>query len=515
MLKEAAVEREPAAAPSLDLGSRAGVARNAFNLVLGQVSTTALAIVFSAALGRALGARDFGLYFLISSFSTFAYVVVDWGQQFYVIREVARSPARGGELLGTTLVLRVAGAIAISLPAGLLGWALGYDARTCWFSVAFIAATIPWAASQGYTMMFRGRDCMGLEAAVSVVNKAVTLALALVALALGAGVGGVVVAQALAGVAAVVVAARLHRRVARGPVRFDAKTAKEVIAGGTAIVTMMIAASVQPYLDAIILSKLVPGEAVGSYGAAKNIMGTLIAPSLIIGAAAFPRLSRAAVDVPTFNAEVRATLRPMLFLGALAGVGTWVCADAAIALIYGQRNFGPAGMILKIFAPGLFLLFIDVLFGNALTALGRSTAFSLAKVVSVAISTGLDLLLIPWFQQRTGNGGMGAVLAFVASEVVVFAGSALFLPRHCLGKAVVLDIARALLAGGITAFLFEALPPLPIFVAVPACVAAFALCALALGLVRRSDVTVLIAALRQKVAPAPAIVEETPGTPAV
>ena len=501
------MQGEPATQEPLDLGSRASVARNAFNLVIGQVSTTALAIVLSAALGRSLGARDFGLYFLISSFSTFAYVVVDWGQQFYVIREVARTPSRGGELLGTTLVLRVAGSIAISLPAGLVAWGLGYDARTCWFSVGFIAATIPWAASQGFTMMFRGRDRMGLEAMVSVVNKSVTLALALVALALGTGVGGVVVAQALAGGVAVVVAARLHRRIATGRVRFDAGTAREVMAGGTAIVTMMVAASVQPYLDAIILSKLVPGEAVGWYGAAKNIMGTLIAPSLIIGAAAYPRLSRAAFDVPTFNNEVRATLRPMLFLGALAGVGTWLCADAAIALVYGQKSFGPAGMILKIFAPGLFLLFIDVLFGNALTALGRSTAFSVAKVTSVVISTGLDLVLIPWFQRRTGNGGEGAVLAFVASEVVVFAGAAMLLPRRCLGKAVVIDLLRALGAGGLTAVLFGALPPLPIYVGAPACVVAYSLCALALGLVRRSDVTLLLAGIRQKVAPRPALVE--------
>jgi len=56
--------------------------------------------VFSAALGRSLGARDFGVYFLITSFATFAYVIVDWGQQFYVIREVARSPDRGSNCWG-------------------------------------------------------------------------------------------------------------------------------------------------------------------------------------------------------------------------------------------------------------------------------------------------------------------------------------------------------------------------------------------------------------------------------
>jgi len=52
------------------------IARNAFHLVLGQVMTNALAIIFSAALGRTLGAGNFGIYFLIGSFSTFAYALV-------------------------------------------------------------------------------------------------------------------------------------------------------------------------------------------------------------------------------------------------------------------------------------------------------------------------------------------------------------------------------------------------------------------------------------------------------
>src|SRR5437899_11533970 len=80
------------ASSGIDLGPRGAVARNAFHLVLGQAVTTALAIVLSAALGRSLGAADFGLYFLASAGSTFAYVVVDWGQQFYVIRYVAVWP---------------------------------------------------------------------------------------------------------------------------------------------------------------------------------------------------------------------------------------------------------------------------------------------------------------------------------------------------------------------------------------------------------------------------------------
>jgi O-antigen/teichoic acid export membrane protein len=480
----------------------ATIARNAFNLVLGQVATTALAIVFSAALGRSLGARDFGLYFLITSFSTFAYVLVDWGQQFYVIREVARSPERGSQLLGTALALRAAGAALVAVPTGLVTWALGYDERTCWFSVAFIGVSLPFFLAQSYGMVFRGRDRMGLDAWVSVVNKLAILAAALAALALGTGLAGVVAAQAAAGLVALALAAQLYRRVTTGLLRYSAQTAREVMAGGSALVTMLAAVSVQPYLDAIILSKLAPADAVGWFGAAKNIMGTLLAPAIILAAAEFPRLSRAASDLGSFALEVRSALRPILWLGALGGVGTYLFADLAIAIIYGQQHFGPAGTILKVYGPCLFLVFIDVLFGYALTAMGRATAFSVAKVGSVVLSTALDLILIPIFQRNTGNGGMGVVVAFAASEAVVFAGALFLLPRGSFGPGAALDVGRALGSAALTALLLRSLPPLPFYLGLPLCVIAFSLCSVALGLVRRTDARLLWALLRRDRGPA-------------
>ena len=184
-----------------DSGVRDGgvVARNALLLVIGQAATTALAIVFSAALGRSLGATDFGVYFLITTMSTFAYVVAEWGQPLFVIRQTAREPARSGDLLGTALALRVALSVAVTLPAALVAWALGYGARTIALLVLLILATLPLFLAQGYGMVFRARDQMGRDAAVSVANKAAALALALPALAMGAGIPGVIAALAVAG----------------------------------------------------------------------------------------------------------------------------------------------------------------------------------------------------------------------------------------------------------------------------------------------------------------------------
>ena len=82
-------------------------------------------------------------------------------------------------------------------------------------------------------------------------------------------------------------------------------------------------------------------------------------------------------------------------------------------------------MILQSVRFRIFLLFIDVLLGYSLFALGRVTAFSVAKAASLVVSTALEFVLIPIFEQRTGNGGIGVVVAFVASEFVVFGGAIL------------------------------------------------------------------------------------------
>lgn len=466
-------------------------------LLLGQVATTAIGIVFSAALGRSLGAGEFGIYFLIFSFGTFANVLADWGQQQYVIREIARAPERGSQVLGTALVLRAAGTTLLAVPAGVIAWLLGYDVKTRWLCVAFIGVTLPFFLAQGYGFVFRGRDRMGLDAWVSVANKIAALVFAIAALALGTGLYGVLVAQAAGGAVALTVAAGLYRRVSTGSLRFSFGVARELIAGGTALVTMTAAVAVQPYLDAVILSKLAPTDAVGWYGAAKNVMGTLVAPALILGAADFPRLSRAAGDRSKFQVEVRAALRPIAWIGGLGSVGTLLFADAAIAIIYGGRNFGPAGSILKIYALGLFLLFIDVLFSFALTALGRVTALSIAKIASVVLSVLLELALIPVLQKNTGNGGLGVAIALAVSELAVLSGALLLLPRRSLGAGGALDIGRGVASAVLTALFFRFIPALPLYVGLPACVIVFCACSVAVGLVRRDDIQLVRALLRR------------------
>ncbi len=270
-----------------------------------------------------------------------------------------------------------------------------------------------------------------------------------------------------------------------------------ILKGGAPILAMTAAMSAQPYIDALILSRLAPGNVVGWFGAARNILGTIMAPATILGVAAYPRLARAFTEpFPALRREATSALRTIFILGCLAATGTYLFASTAVGLVYGTAGFGPAATVLKVFSPGLLLVFIDIVLGTIVYACGGATGFAIAKILSVAASAGLDLLLIPVFQARFGNGGIGAVVAFGASEVIVFAGALLVVPRGALSAMDLLDLLRALAAGGATILLFRVLGDITPFLAIPLCVVVFLVASLSMGLIRRSDVAEIARRIR-------------------
>jgi O-antigen/teichoic acid export membrane protein len=485
-------------APAAVAPARPGgaLARNAFFLLLGQIASTALSIAFSAALGRNLGAADFGVYFILVSMSTFAYVVVDWGQSAYLIREAARRPEAEDTLLGSALVFRSVGAAGVAVLTLLTASLLGYDARTQGLAGLTVVCALPLALSQPYGFLFRGRDRMDLDAIVTVSAKAITVGLAVPALILGGQLLSVVVVQGLGGAGALLVAILLARRIGLPSPRPSRATIRELLAGGAPIAMFFVAISVQPYIDAIVLSKLTPPPVVGWYGAARNIMGVLFAPASILATAAFPELSRAAADIPTLRRAIRRSLRPLLGLGALGAVGTYLFAGFAVTLIYGRGRFDPAIQVLQLFAPALLLFFIDILLGTVITAVGRTRELAAVKILSVAVSTGLALVMVPFFQTRFGNGGMGLVLAFGSTEVMMLAAYVWLAPPGAFEAAALLDLGRAVASGAATLALFSWLPPMAPWFALPASVVVFAGLALATGLVRWSEISSRLASLR-------------------
>jgi O-antigen/teichoic acid export membrane protein len=484
--------------------ARPGLARNAFHLGVGQIATTVLTMLLSAALARTLGAAEFGLLYLLNSIATFAYVFVDWGHGPYVTREIARHPERAGELMGSVLVVRFATAALMCGIAVSLTWMLGYEPRTRVYAALMILSWLPQFLALTYAWAFRGRERMEYDARIQMVLKFSHLVIAMGVLALGGRVLAFIPVAAAAGAITLVVARHFYRKLGLSSLFFSRATAWELLRDGAPMLAIALAVAVQPYIDANLLYKLAPTNVVGWFGASWVIAGTLVAPATILGATLYPRLSTVTGDEREFRRTLRTGLRPLLLVAVLGAVGTYLFAHVAIGLIYSERQFGPAADILRAFTPALMLIYVDMLLGYAILALGKATQLAKAKVIAVLVTTGVELVLIPFFQSRVGNGGIGVVLAMMCGELVMVT-SAMLLIRHVIDRGILFDFARALTAGILAILLFKALPQVTPFVGIPLCVVMFAALAMAVGLIGRADLAVVSSMLgRNRVMPATA-----------
>ena len=469
------------------------LARNAFFLLTSQVALSALSLILTAVLGRWLGVMEFGVYYLLASLSALVYVFVDWGQSAYLTRESACRRTDCGQLLGGALVYRIAVALMAALVTAALVKVVGYDGRTEFLIVLAVVCGLPLALSQAYGYVFRGRDRMDLDAAVNITGKALTVAVTVPALYLGGGLLTVVLLQVAGGVGALVLATFMSASIRVRAQRPERGILRELASNGTPIAVVFVAMAVQPFIDAVVLAKLAPVEVVGWYGAARTIMGVLIAPAPIVGTAVLPELSRVSASVKDLRLALHGTSRLMVGLGVLAAIGTLQFADAAVGLVYGRGDFDPAIAVLKTFAPVLPLLFIDILFANAIIAVGGNTKkIAIVKALSVAVATGLSVVLIPLCQSRLNNGGIGLVLAFGLTEIMMLTGLLCLLPRGTVGPYVLLAFLRAIVAGGSTMVIFWVLPSVTPWLAIPACVAVFLALAYATGLILRTDLARIV-----------------------
>jgi hypothetical protein len=129
------------------------------------------------------------------------------------------------------------------------------------------------------------------------------------------------------------------------------------------------------------------------------------------------------------------------------------------------------------------LLFVDILLGSAITAVGKTKEIAVIKALSVAISTGLAIPLVILCQARLGNGGIGLVLAFGFTEVLMLTAFFRLLPHGAVDRGMLLDLLRAAATAGATVGIFAVLPAMTPWLAVPTCIAVFLALALVSGLV--------------------------------
>ena len=477
------------------------IIRNVSHLGIGQIASTTLGILLSAVIGRALEPAQLGILYTVFALVSFTYVIVDWGQGTYLVREMARGRADEPKLIGSALFIRLAAVIVLSAVGFAVARPLGYSGEIVVLALLAMLSGIPATLFAPLSCSFRSKDRMDVDASASIIGKAATLVATAIALRLGGGLFEVILMSAVGGLTILLVGAI-------AALRLDVKVAapapnvlRELLQHGAPLAIFSLVLGSQPFIEIMMLSALAGSAVVGWYGASTNILGIVISPAMILLAATFPALSRASRSLPDLRRIMDTTGRLMFIAAAFTSSALYLFADHMVAIIYGQGRFLETASILRVSALFVPLLFLVLVLASAMNAVGRNKTLAAISIIRVFVCVVLNWLLIGYWQQRFGNGAIALVIIAGVAEIPAVIACLALLPKGAVGSTVTLNVVRACVASACTVVPLSMLQPLGLLYLTPLFALLFAATAMVTRLVSPSDLRLALEMARNKLAP--------------
>jgi O-antigen/teichoic acid export membrane protein len=402
------------------------VFKNTLYLVGAQAVTSGAAFVQAVLLVRYLGKEGYGVWSVALAWPGIFFVLTDMGLNSYILREIAAERARLGFYFLNSLAIKTVLAALFLAVVWAASNFLGYKPEVAYYICLAGAAQALVCFEALFTALFRAIQRFAYE---SLVHGAKALGmLAVVVWVIRAGLG---VRELLYGslvLEVVLVAGCLglllrHWRPAResllGPMASLALIRR---ASPFALLTFIMPVFYQ--IDIVMLSKLATMEAVGIYSAAYKLVVALMIVPRAFKNALFPTLSRLFVDSrERFSQAFALSCKVMALAGFPLAFVIFAQAERIIAFLYSGR-FAESVLPLQIMAFCLLFTYLYSATQAALDSSRNEVRSAFVWLAATVANVAVDFILIPRW------GYVGASLATLLSEMMVFAGGWLVLRRR-------------------------------------------------------------------------------------
>lgn len=169
-------------------------------------------------------------------------------------------------------------------------------------------------------------------------------------------------------------------------------------------------------LDMVMLGFMKSNTEVGIYNSAYKIFLIFIIPFQLILNSYFPKLSQ---NKPSKSEKFKSIFNSyalsLLISGIIFTTILYFFAGDLINIIYGNK-YSDASIPLSILAFNVFIIGINIIFGNPLIAWGRQKRYLAAISLGAVTNVILNIILIPKYSYN------GAAFATLLSEIAVFIG---------------------------------------------------------------------------------------------
>ena len=423
------------------------IARNTLLLTLTELLSRVMSLVLIILVARRLGPVLMGIYAFGLTFVRLLEILVDFGLDRYIQREIGRRPEESGPLFsrvfGLKLALYLLGAVIVLL----LGYFFLADPLKLW--VVWILSVTIFFRSQATSTnaFFRARQQVKYESIVVVTQRLAYTSAGLAAILAGYGLLTLVSLELLAQMGACATGWWLFRLKIGNPFHpIGFQHLKALATAAQNFLYIRLALTVFNSIDLLMLSFLAGDAATGWYAAAVRVYAAFdFVPDAFSGAFLTVLSRKVKEGWSAFSAVFHYFFKYLVILGLGFAAVLGGLAPQLLVRIFGA-SFQPATFTLMLLAPALVLNFVNLPLSTAIIALNEEKKilanFSLAAGFNIA----LNFWLIPQWHQN------GAALATLLSEAAVLLLQFRALGRdrvHSLGLA---DLTRRSLVAGCLTF---------------------------------------------------------------
>jgi len=431
------------------------IARNTSILFVQQIITWTSRFVMLLILPRYLGPGLFGVIFLAGSITEMFRIFADFGARNLVVKEVSRERGETAQILVDTVTPRLFfGAMSFG-GVVLLAILSSYSADVA-IVLLITASMLLWSSAIATLIAcYQGHEVMQYSSAAVVVERVTVTVAFVIAILFGAGVTVLAILGVSCNFLSLLVLLQFRKKILIRLPRVNWSDAIRRVREGVPYFLHAAFSTIYYRIDVFMLSVMTPEKVVGWYGASYRLFDYLGFLPHIYTTAAYPLLSKLwKSEADTHRRTTHKSIELMVICGIPLAVGMAAMAPGIIGLIFGVPEYAGSITLYRILLLSLPILYVDFMLATTLLASDKQKQMSLVSMGAIPVNVGLNLLLIPFFQEREGNGATGAALATVVTELGIMGVFLALLPKGMLRGFRGAVVLKSIAGGAVMSFCF-------------------------------------------------------------
>jgi O-antigen/teichoic acid export membrane protein len=388
-------------------------AENAFWLMAEKGFALAAGMIVGIYVARYLRPEAFGLLNYSISFVGIFSALSTLGLEQIIVRELSRNPERKDQLLGTGVLLKLAGSVVLIVVMGIFMLFMGQNSFTNTLILIIAAAEIFKCfevINYFYQSQVKSKYVVRTQLFINLFVSLLKIAMVYMQMPLVWFAVVVMINSVLNGAGYLFTYARQS-----GPLRnwlFDKQLALSLLRESWPLALYGIALHVQARIDQVMLGNLMNNYEVGQYSVALKFIEIFGFVPMVLMSTFTPAVSKAKlIDEGLYHARLVNFYRLMFAAFLVMAIPIYFFAEEVIMWLYGAE-YQAAGFLLSLFALRLFFSNMGV--GKSIYIVNESmfTYSLLTVIIGAASNIGLNFILIPLY------GTIGAIIASMISFTI-------------------------------------------------------------------------------------------------